>query len=90
MSVQVLVSSELTKGKISGAILQSGISCETDILYCPTLEEAEALGEKFCGVCRGGIPRRTPGHGRGGFAKSADEAGSILLEDYEERPYSGT
>ncbi len=47
MSVQVLVSSELTKGKISGAILQSGISCETDILYCPTLEEAEALGEKF-------------------------------------------
>ncbi len=47
MSAQVLVSSELTRGKIAGAILQSGISCKENILYCPTLSQMEELGEKF-------------------------------------------
>lgn len=47
MSVQALVSSELTRGKIAGAILQSGISCTEKLLFCPTLREMEELGEKF-------------------------------------------
>lgn len=47
MSTQVLVSSELTRGKIAGAILQSGISCEAKILYQPTLAQMEELGERF-------------------------------------------
>lgn len=47
MSTQVLVSSTLTRGKIAGAILQSGLSCCEDILATPTLKEAEKYGELF-------------------------------------------
>lgn len=47
MSTQILVSSELTRGKISKAILQSGISCEENILATPTLEEEMEYGNKF-------------------------------------------
>ena len=50
MSTQVLVSSELTGSMISKAILQSGISCEEDILYQPTLKEAESIGEIFAEI----------------------------------------
>lgn len=47
MSTQVLVSSALTKGKIAGAILQSGLSCCEDILATPSLKEEEEYGELF-------------------------------------------
>ncbi len=44
MSTQVLVSSELTKGKIAKAVLMSGVSCAEDFLAAPTLGEEE----RFC------------------------------------------
>ncbi|MDD3402470.1 MAG: carboxylesterase family protein [Hespellia sp.] len=47
MSTQVLVSSELTDDMISKAIMQSGISCEKEILATPTLKEEEEIGEIF-------------------------------------------
>ena len=47
MSTQVLVSSELTGTMISKAILQSGTSCEEDIVYEPTLAEEEEIGKLF-------------------------------------------
>lgn len=47
MSTQVLVSSELTEGMIAKAIMQSGTSCEEEILATPTLEEEEEIGEMF-------------------------------------------
>ncbi len=47
MSTQALVCSDLTRGKIAGAILQSGISCESEVLYRPTMEEEMAIGEQF-------------------------------------------
>ncbi len=42
MSTQVLISSDLTKGKIAKAIFMSGISCAESFLAAPTLEEEEA------------------------------------------------
>ncbi len=45
MSTQVLVSSPLTEGLISGAVFQSGLACEENILACPTLAEEESYGE---------------------------------------------
>lgn len=50
MSSQVLVSSELTGNMISKAILQSGVSCEDDFLYTPTLEDEMTFGERFVKV----------------------------------------
>lgn len=47
MSTQTLVSSDLTRGKIAGAILQSGLSCGAKARYQPTLAQEEALGEQF-------------------------------------------
>lgn len=47
MSTQVLVSSELTGDMINKAILQSGVSCEDEFLYTPTLEEEMNYGERF-------------------------------------------
>ena len=47
MSTQVLISSPLTRGMIAKAILQSGVSCCEKILYTPTLEEEENIGEDF-------------------------------------------
>ena len=47
MSTQVLISSPLTRGMIAKAILQSGVSCNERILYTPTLEEEEKIGEDF-------------------------------------------
>ena len=47
MSTQVLVSSELTGNIPTKAIFQSGISCENEFLYTPTLEEEEKIGEMF-------------------------------------------
>ena len=47
MSTQVLVSSELTGSMIARAILQSGVSCEDNILFQPTLAEAEEIGKMF-------------------------------------------
>lgn len=48
MSTQVLTSSPLTEGMINKAILQSGISAENkDLLYTPTLEEEEKVGQLF-------------------------------------------
>lgn len=47
MSTQVLVSSELTGDMISKAILQSGICCEDEFLYTPSLVEEMAFGQKF-------------------------------------------
>lgn len=44
MSTQVLVSSELTKGKIAKAVLMSGVSCAEEFLAAPTLAEEE----EFC------------------------------------------
>ena len=45
MSTQVLVSSPLTEGRISKAILQSGVSCENPMLQAPSLEEGEEYGK---------------------------------------------
>lgn len=47
MSTQVLCSSKLTGNLISKAILQSGISCEEEILATPTLKEEEEIGKEF-------------------------------------------
>ena len=47
MSTQVLVSSDLTKNMISKAILQSGISCESDFLITPNLKEEMGYGKNF-------------------------------------------
>ena len=47
MSTQVLLSSPLTENLFSKAILQSGVQCESDILYCPTLAEEEQFGARF-------------------------------------------
>ncbi len=48
MSTQVLTSSPLTKGMISHAIMQSGISAENqELLYTPTLEKEEKIGQLF-------------------------------------------
>lgn len=47
MSTQVLVSSPLTQGMIAKAILQSGISCEKEILLTPSLSEEEEYGKQL-------------------------------------------
>lgn len=47
MSVQTLVSSPLTKGKISKAILQSGGGYQSGIMKDRSLREAEKIGEEF-------------------------------------------
>lgn len=47
MSTQVLISSELTENMIAKAIMQSGISCEKNFLYTPTLKEEEEIGTWF-------------------------------------------
>lgn len=47
MSTQVLVSSDLSEKMIAGAVMQSGVSCEEDLLATPTLMEEEAFGEMF-------------------------------------------
>ena len=47
MSSQVLVSSDLTGNMISKAILQSGVSCEDEFLFTPTLYEEISFGERF-------------------------------------------
>lgn len=47
MSTQILVSSNLTEGLIAKAIMQSGVSCEEEILATPTLKEEEEIGEMF-------------------------------------------
>lgn len=47
MSTQVLVSSDLTVNMISKAILQSGIAYKSNILFTPSLEAEEKIGEKF-------------------------------------------
>ncbi len=47
MSTQILVSSNLTDGMIHKAILQSGVTCEENILATPDLNEEMAYGEKF-------------------------------------------
>lgn len=47
MSTQILISSELTGNIPAKAIMQSGITCEENILYTPTLEEAEKNGERL-------------------------------------------
>lgn len=47
MSTQILVSSDLTGDMPAKAILQSGIACQKDVLFTPTLKEEEEIGEKF-------------------------------------------
>ncbi len=47
MSTQVLISSPLTRGKIAGAILQSGIKCSQPYLLTPTLEEELEFGKQI-------------------------------------------
>ncbi len=47
MSTQVLVSSPLTEGMIAKAIMQSGVSCQEEILFTPTLEQEETYGQMF-------------------------------------------
>ena len=47
MSTQVLCSSKLTGDIPAKAIMQSGISCEEEILATPTLKEEEKIGEEF-------------------------------------------
>ncbi|WP_026528023.1 carboxylesterase/lipase family protein [Butyrivibrio sp. VCD2006] len=47
MSTQVLISSALTGEMINKAILQSGVTCESDFLLTPSLDEEMAYGEKF-------------------------------------------
>lgn len=47
MSVQALLSSPLTRGKIAGAIMQSGGGCDNGLLSDLSLEKACGYGEKF-------------------------------------------
>ena len=51
MSVQTLVSSELSKGKIAGAVFQSAGGYHAGINRDRTLKEAEELGLEFSGLC---------------------------------------
>lgn len=51
MSTQILVSSDLTKGKIAKAIMQSGISCKVAMDGTPTLADAEEFGKVFMDEC---------------------------------------
>ena len=47
MSTQILASSPLTKGMFAKAILQSGLSCEKEVMAAVTLKEAEEYGKMF-------------------------------------------
>ncbi len=47
MSTQVMISSDLTRGKIAKAILQSGVKCGNPYLATPTLEEEMKYGEQI-------------------------------------------
>lgn len=47
MSTQILISSELTGNIPAKAIMQSGITCREELLYTPTLREAEENGERI-------------------------------------------
>ncbi|MDO4623105.1 MAG: carboxylesterase family protein [Eubacteriales bacterium] len=47
MSTQVLISSPLTEGMIAKAILQSGIEIGGGVLYTPTLQQEEEIGQWF-------------------------------------------
>lgn len=47
MSTQILVSSELTKGMIAKAVMQSGMTCAEGEMQAVDLREAEEYGEKF-------------------------------------------
>ena len=47
MSTQILISSELTKDMPAKAILQSGITCQDEFLYTPTLVEEEEIGKRM-------------------------------------------
>ena len=51
MSVQTLISSELTDGMIAKAILQSGGGYESPLNYDFSMEEAIETGEKFVELC---------------------------------------
>ncbi|SHK23979.1 para-nitrobenzyl esterase [Anaerocolumna jejuensis DSM 15929] len=51
MSVQTLISSELTKGMIAKAILQSGGGYECELSYDLSMEEAIKVGERFVELC---------------------------------------
>jgi para-nitrobenzyl esterase len=51
MSVQALVSSPLTKGKIHGAIIQSGGGYNTGISRFRALKDAEKIGAAFAEKC---------------------------------------
>lgn len=54
MSTQILVSSELTKDKIRGAILQSGVQTRKKFLATPTLEMAENFGKRVVEIAGAG------------------------------------
>lgn len=41
MSTQILISSQLTEGKIAKAIFMSGLTCDDEFLFTPTLKEEE-------------------------------------------------
>ncbi len=54
MSAQVLVSSDLTRGMVAKAILQSGITCQTGPMYPLSLKEAEEYGKLFADSLQAG------------------------------------
>ncbi len=47
MSTQVIISSDLTRGKVAKAILQSGVKCSHPYLATPTLEEEMGYGQQI-------------------------------------------
>ncbi|MCR4830196.1 MAG: carboxylesterase family protein [Pseudobutyrivibrio sp.] len=49
MSTQILISSDLTKGKIAKAFLMSGITCDDKFLATPTLKEEEQYCKEMLG-----------------------------------------
>ncbi len=49
MSTQILISSELTKGKIAKAIFMSGLTCDDKFLATPTLKEEEEYCKEMLG-----------------------------------------
>jgi para-nitrobenzyl esterase len=51
MSVQILISSSLTRGKIHGGIIQSGGGYKTGIKFFRTLADTEKIGVSFAEKC---------------------------------------
>ena len=84
MSVQTLVSTELTKGMFRGAVMQSGGGYKTGMRRCTPLQEAEETGSalmEYMGVGSVEELRRVPAQelAQKGFFFSMERGGGSLI-----------